>query len=1354
MASFVFRTSDLPKLDLDTDKGTDFQAWHQQWLAYRSLSGLDKEPATKQVQALQLCFSRETLNVVDNLGLTAAEKTDQAQIIAALKRHVDGRINETIERRNFRRRTQQVGECFDDFLVSLRELTKTCNFCNNDCLQKALRDQIIEGLLDGEIIQELLQVKDLTLDQAITMCRGLEAAKKSRHEVQGSPEVSTFRMQHGTGTSCQGCGAPFHDGGRKRCPAYNQTCHKCGKTGHFSRVCRQKNPPSRSDHKTVPHANALSTGELPLVRLSELANRTVSPAPTVNMQVSTCHGQASLDILPDSGADICAAGPQFVQALGEHMQNLADSRITPRAVNGSILHPVGKLPNVAFCVNSTTVYDDVHIYESVSGALISWATAKQLGILPDCYPKPVGYIQTTQTNSGINKTNDPLPTAEQIMSEFPSVFDGQVRTMPGEQFHISLTDEARPFCVTSPRTIPFAYRDKLKKELDLLMDQGIIAPVTEPTDWCAPIVVVPKKDTDRIRMCVDLSKLNKFIRREHYPSITPAEAVTDIQQAKAKCFTVFDALKGYHQCPLDAASQKLTTFITPFGRYMYLRAPYGICSISEHYDRRMDEVFAEVQNFRKIVDDVVVFDQDEKKHVEHVREILRLCQEKGISLNREKFKFCQPKAHFAGLTLTPEGYSVSNEIIDAIAKFPKPSSRTDLRSFFGLANQLGSSTNKLALVLAPLRSLLSTHNDFLWTSAHDEAFLQAKQSLTTAPTLAYFDPSRETFLYTDASTLGLGFLLLQKSSEDSSVWNVVQAGSRFLTDTETRYAVIELECLAVAWAIKKCHLFLAGLGHFTLITDHHPLIPILNSHRLDEIENPRLQRLRTRIMGYNFTAQWLKGTSNEAADALSRHPHDQPVDGDDLGEQEVDTHHFQAAVYQALTLQQVRMSAASQHDMENLHLQELRHHAMQDQTYQTLKTIITEGFPNQKCSLPDSVKRFWSVKDHLSIDDDLIVYGCRLLVPSTLQATMLSRLHNAHQGIARSQARARLTIYWPGIDQDIENFVGSCRHCQNHLPSNCKEPMICKQKPERPFQQIAADLASYGGKQFLIVVDCKTDWPDIVEMGNDTTAPKLAATLRDQFCRTAAPDQLWSDGGPQFTSHYLSNFLQSWGVKHLTSSPHYPQSNGKAEATVKSMKKLITAAWTGRSINWDILSRSLLQYRNTPCRKDGLSPAQKLFGHPVQDTLPAHRRSFAPEWQRSIEAAEITSTQERERAQASYNQHAYSLPDLEIGNRVALQNNTSKMWDIYGTITATGPYRRYFIKTHSGRVLVRNRRFIRKRSPISLEGPPSGSLQTPANSAPQPVHQPHPRRSSRTSRRPSRLVEDPAWLFSSSVCTT
>ena len=125
---------------------------------------------------------------------------------------MDGRINETIERRNFRQCTQRVGESFDDFLVSLRELTKMCNFCDNDCLQKALRDQIIEGLQDGDTIQEFLQVKDFNLDQAIMKCRGLEAAKKSRTEILGSTELNAVQMkpQRETSSTCIGCGYQPH----------------------------------------------------------------------------------------------------------------------------------------------------------------------------------------------------------------------------------------------------------------------------------------------------------------------------------------------------------------------------------------------------------------------------------------------------------------------------------------------------------------------------------------------------------------------------------------------------------------------------------------------------------------------------------------------------------------------------------------------------------------------------------------------------------------------------------------------------------------------------------------------------------------------------------------------------------------------------------------------------------------------------------------------------------------------------------------------------------------------------------------------------------------------------------------
>ena len=157
--------------------------------------------------------------------------------------------------------------------------------------------------------------------------------------------------------------------------------------------------------------------------------------------------------------------------------------------------------------------------------------------------------------------------------------------------------------------------------------------------------------------------------------------------------------------------------------------------------------------------------------------------------------------------------------------------------------------------------------------------------MTTAPTLAYYDVSRPTRLLTDASRLGLGFVLQQKHHGE---WKLVQAGSRFLTNTETRYAVIKLELLAVAWATKKCRIFLSGLPTFTVITDHNPLVPILNNHRLDEIENPRLQRLRTHLLAYNFLVKWQKGKDNDAADALSRHPCSQPTPGEDMAEHDID----------------------------------------------------------------------------------------------------------------------------------------------------------------------------------------------------------------------------------------------------------------------------------------------------------------------------------------------------------------------------------------------------------------------------------------------------------------------------------
>ena len=203
-------------------------------------------------------------------------------------------------------------------------------------------------------------------------------------------------------------------------------------------------------------------------------------------------------------------------------------------------------------------------------------------------------------------------------------------------------------------------------------------------------------------------------------------------------------MKGYHQCPLDQENQPLTTLITPFGRFKYLRAPYVISSISEHYDRRMAEAFAGLTGFRRIVDDIVIYDSNITQHANHVREFLQRCAEKQITSNLDKCKFCQTQVIFTGFSLSAEGYQVDQSITDAIFNFPTPPNRTDLRSFFGLVNQLSASTNTISILLTPLCPLLSTKKEFIWSPNHDEAFKKAKESLTIAPVLSFFNTNKPT----------------------------------------------------------------------------------------------------------------------------------------------------------------------------------------------------------------------------------------------------------------------------------------------------------------------------------------------------------------------------------------------------------------------------------------------------------------------------------------------------------------------------------------------------------------------------------------------------------------------------------
>ena len=1030
-----------------------------------------------------------------------------------------------------------------------------------------------------------------------------------------------------------------------------------------------------------------------------------SQAPLIDVSVRTMKtGLGEISMLADTGTDICAV------PLSSLKKRPKMRRCWTRPTTAG-----GQRLNVKGCFDGQLTIGDlshktpIYVIRDLQLPVLSRSACIALKLVPADFPNPMLSV--------VQEKNDFLASHDDMLREYADVFTENVSLMKGEPFTIKLKEGARPFCCNHVRRVAEPLKDKLKAELDDLEAQGIIEPVTEPTEWCAPITVQPKKN-GAVRLCVDLKKLNQYVVRERWQSPTPLEVVSNLPK-NAKFFTTVDAVKGYHQIPLDPDSQALTTFITPFKRYMFKRAPFGISSISEHYNRRMYEIIAELKNTRHVVDDVIIADSDLDEHIKNVRAFLQKCRENGVALNAAKFRFARPEVTFAGFNVNSKGFTVDGEMLKAIRDFPEPKNRTDLRSWFGLVNQVTAFTDELAGLLEPLRPLLREVNDFVWLDVHRSCFEKAKSALCEVPYLAYYSPVRKTALYTDASRInGLGFVM--KQQQDDGSWRVVRAGSRFLSDAESRYAMIELELLSIAWAMAKCRLMLEGMPHFEVITDHRPLLPILNKYTLDQIENRRLQRLRQKLDAYNFTASRISTKENLLADALSRNPVSQPAEEDELGED----------------LKICALSEASD-------VASIRRSAEDDEEYKTLLRTVKEGFPEHKLQLPAALRPYWDVRDRLSLDDGLILCGCRLIVPRALRQQVLQDLLLMHQGATKMRERAKLSFYWPRLDADIEAAALSCASCQATLPSLPKEPLRERQQATRAFEAVHADFFSFGAKHYLVYVDEYSGWPSLDSFGTSATSTALINVLRNRFCQKSVPVRLYTDGGPQFRSEAVASFLKAWGVEHVVSSPHFPQSNGLAEAAVKSLKKIVRGACRNNVVDWDKVSRGLLLYCNTP-RYNGASPAQLLFGKPIRDLLPAHRRAFDPAWQKSADELEKRAALVKEHAVEKYNATAKHLPSLKPGDHVVLQDPISKRWERCGVVTETGKHRDYLIKVASGRVLRRNRRFLRRRTVNLPPEPGPDSEQPPPDLDKETQPREGRSRSGRLLTRPHTIEVDPS----------
>ena len=1072
------------------------------------------------------------------------------------------------------------------------------------------------------------------------------------------------------------------------------------------------------------------------------------PTPRVPVRVSEGYH------LADTGASICLGGKQFMRSLGLNEDNLTPCDMSVCGADNANIRVLGAVL-VEFAGKNTQLKSKqvVYICDGVAGALLSLEACIDLGLVDENFPK----LEATEGCSAAQQAKkegcecacpvrtvapDPpetipgeltalsVPKLEAWIREYysASAFNccecQALPKMQGPPLKIYMQEGVKPVASHSPIPVPLHWHKKVKAGLDRDEAIGVIerVPPGTPTTWCHRMVVVPKKDNSP-RRTVNFQPLNQFSSRQTHHTMSPFHQATSIPGGTKK--TVLDAWNGYHSVALDPSCKDLTTFITPWGRYRYRTAPQGYLAAGDAYTERFDRIISEVPNKTKCVDDTVLWSSTVEESFFTTCKFLTLCSRNGIVFNREKFQFCRDEVEFAGFLIGKDYVKPAPKILDSIREFPVPKNLADIRGWFGLVNQVAPFFASRP-VMQPFRELLKPSakgKQIYWDENLTALFEESKVIIVQAiqEGIKTFKMGRWTCLMPDFCKTGIGYLLMQKKCTCDQItpyccsggWQVVLAGSRFTKDAETRYAPVEGEALACEWALESTRHYTLGNTKLLIATDHKPLLKILGDRKLEDIDNPRLAKLKEKMLRWKFDIIHVPGKIHVGPDTLSR---------------------------QEVTVALVNMFAPapaasecwdSTEDLEAgleavvaaniphpISWQEVREAVACDKVMTMLADQISDGFPPDKKLLRLELREYYQHREDLTQVDRVPLYKGRVIVPVSLRSAVLETLHSAHQGVTGMTLRAQGSVWWPGITPQIKETRDKCKNCIEHAPSQPSAPPLPLPQPDYPFQCLASDYFQESGHHYLVIADRFSGWPTVQFCGRSTaSAGKLIECLREYFAMHGIPEEISTDGGSTYMAYETQKFLSDYGVRHRVSSVAYPHSNQRAELAVKSMKRLCREN-TNRdgSLNSDKFLRAVMSYRNTPDRDTERSPAQVIFGRNLRDFLPAPMRRLQPQPQW------LLLRDDRERAlrkRALQNTEKLSvgtkqLRQLKVQDTVQVQNqvgNHPSRWDITGVIVETRPFDQYVIKIHgSGRLTTRNRKFLRQITPYCPAPKPSAPI--------------------------------------------
>lgn len=875
-------------------------------------------------------------------------------------------------------------------------------------------------------------------------------------------------------------------------------------------------------------------------------------------------------------------------------------------------------------------------------------------------------------NCSIEKTDNTIESVEDLQQRFPGQFD-RIGSLPGKA-KLYLKDGATPF-IDAPRKYAIHMKPKMKAELDKMESQGVIAKVTEHSDWCSSLVTSVKRDGS-IRMCLDPKKLNGALRRCPHKILTIEEISHRFHGSNY--FSKLDAKAGYWSVELEEESQLLTTFRTPFGRYKFRKLPFGLSVSQDIFQQKIDQILENCPGTVAIADDIACFGATEVEHDTNLLNLMEQAKKHGLVFNSSKCTIKQPSIEYFGMVFSASGMKPDEGKVADLKAMPAPKSKTELQEFLGLITYLSPFIRNLSAQAEPVRKLLCKDTPFEWSEDHQHVFDHLKTLISADACLKYYDTEAPAYLMVDASQRGLGAALLQPERLQDGSYSVetkpVAFVSKSLSPAQKNYVNIEREMLAITYGIKRMHTYLYNRS-FVVLTDHKPLEMICGKPII--AAPPRLQAMMLAVQDYDFRVKYIPGKDVGLADALSRLPN--PNNNEDV---KVD----------------VRIEHVQFSDNK---ISDIRKSTQADPSLNELKEVIHSGWPETRKELPIQLRNFWSFRDELSVSNGIILKGERVFIPEPQRASVLKNLHTGHLGIVKTQLRARKDVYWPKINEDIDKMCRSCTVCQEHQHSQTHEPLLQTETPSRPWSVIGTDIFQIDDDQYLLTADYYTKFQLVDKLPKPATSDTVVAILKKYCGILGLPDVIRSDNGPHYSGQAFVQFENEYRFHHITSSPRYPRSNGFIERQVATVKGVIKKA---KQSNEDI-NLALLRLRTTPLSAKLPSPAEMMFQRRIRDTLPTMIGNTDPIHDDIKEELQNRQAQEK----AYHDRKAKALPPLVPGQRALYQNVQTGRW-APAIIKEKAPEpRSYVIQTPSGQVLRRNR--------IHLRGGPAPVI--PGNGQPE-----------------------------------